>query len=258
MDICLLIHLKKVFTNYITHSTNLIYPYFNSNIISSDTVKVDFDFKINGDIKDDELGPIINLIKNITLSGKTQIDYKNKNFVFNLDSKYNNKEMLKFDTYIANEKLYIDLIDVYDKKISFDIEGINNFFEISKYKNDIKILVNESVNTFNNSLKDEYFSLEKVKMAVDGQETAVDKVTLLLNYENASSLVNDILNSLKANDAFLDSYVNIMKLEDEDITKIDVTIIRIISFILCWFHGIGLGIYLLLAILLPEKNEIDN
>jgi len=40
--------------------------------------------------------------------------------------------------------------------------------------------------------------------------------------------------------------------------NIDVTLLRVITFILCLLDGIGLGIYILLAILLPEKNEIDN
>lgn len=40
--------------------------------------------------------------------------------------------------------------------------------------------------------------------------------------------------------------------------NIDVTLLRIITFILCWFDGIGLVLYILLACLLPEKDEIDN
>ena len=40
--------------------------------------------------------------------------------------------------------------------------------------------------------------------------------------------------------------------------NIDVTLLRVITAILCLFDGIGLIIYLLLAWLLPNKNNINN
>lgn len=41
-----------------------------------------------------------------------------------------------------------------------------------------------------------------------------------------------------------------------DYSNIDVTILRIITFLLCWFYGTGLLIYFLLAFLLPDKNHM--
>lgn len=38
--------------------------------------------------------------------------------------------------------------------------------------------------------------------------------------------------------------------------NIDVTILRVITFLLCWLYGTGLLIYFLLALLLPDKNKI--
>lgn len=35
---------------------------------------------------------------------------------------------------------------------------------------------------------------------------------------------------------------------------IDVTVFRVIVFFLCWLYGVGLLIYFLLAVLLPDKN----
>ncbi len=36
---------------------------------------------------------------------------------------------------------------------------------------------------------------------------------------------------------------------------IDPTIVRVIWFIISWFYGIGIGIYILLWIILPDKEE---
>lgn len=43
-----------------------------------------------------------------------------------------------------------------------------------------------------------------------------------------------------------------------EILKIDVTIIRVIWFLLCWFYGTGLLIYILLACILPDKRDLDK
>lgn len=39
-----------------------------------------------------------------------------------------------------------------------------------------------------------------------------------------------------------------------EIFNIDVTILRVITFLLCWFYGTGLLVYFLLALLLPDKH----
>ncbi len=39
-----------------------------------------------------------------------------------------------------------------------------------------------------------------------------------------------------------------------DLTNIDVTIIRLVFFILSWCYGSGLLAYILLALLLPDKK----
>ena len=38
--------------------------------------------------------------------------------------------------------------------------------------------------------------------------------------------------------------------------KIDVSVIRLICFALCWFYGTGVLIYFLLAFILPDKREL--
>ena len=42
-----------------------------------------------------------------------------------------------------------------------------------------------------------------------------------------------------------------------DITGFDVTIIRIITFILCWMYGTGIIVYFLFALLLPDKDDLE-
>lgn len=213
---------KKIFVNVIDKSSSFLSSVLDSRMYTSDTVGVDFDLKTTNKIVDEDMGPIFNIIKNISLNGKSQIDYKNKKILMNLDSKYSNSDLINAGLYITDEKLYFDLKDLYDKKISVDVDGVNELFKINEYSNDIFTAVDEVKNVLRNSLKDEYFIKENVKMNVNGKETSVDKTILLLNYINLKALLNDVLNDLKVNDKFLNSFINLMKLDDEEITKQDV------------------------------------
>ena len=39
---------------------------------------------------------------------------------------------------------------------------------------------------------------------------------------------------------------------------IDPTIVRILWFVVSWFYGIGVAVYILLWILLPEKHQVAD
>lgn len=213
---------KKMFVSAIDNSYKFLSNVVDSKMYTSDTVSIDFDLKTTGKTVDDDMGPIFNIIKNISLSGKSQIDFKNKNVLVDLDSKYNNNELVNAGLYVSNEKLYFDLNDLYDKKLYYDVEGINEFFKINEYTTDVYNIVEEVKNIIASSLKNEYFKTEKVKMNVNGEESSVNKTILFLDYNNLKTLLNDCLNSLKSNEKFLDSYVNLMKLEEDEITNQDV------------------------------------
>ena len=104
-----------------------------------------------------------------------------------------------------------------NKYISEDVSGINEVFETYDYVDDVKIVIDELVNAVNNSLKDEYFTSERVKMNVNGSEATVNKVTLLLNYENTKVLAIDILSYLQASNQFVESYSKITESNKSDI-----------------------------------------
>jgi phage shock protein PspC (stress-responsive transcriptional regulator) len=39
---------------------------------------------------------------------------------------------------------------------------------------------------------------------------------------------------------------------------IDPTIVRILWFVVSWFYGVGVGIYILMWIILPDKSEVAD
>jgi len=202
---------KKIYSTIIDKSFDSLLKVMNNDMYTSNTVTTEFSIKPILKTIDQEYKEVFDLISSIDINGKYQIDYVNKSIVLNLDSKYNNKDMLKGNAYIANEKMYLNIDEMNDRYITEDLEGFNEVFETLKYQKDIKIIIEELKNAINKSLKDEYFKSEKVKMNVNGKQSSVNKITLLLNYDNTMDLTRGILTNLKSNNKFLDSYVNLMK-----------------------------------------------
>lgn len=216
---------KKVWTTIIDESSKKLSGYINSEVIKADTISTEFSFNTNVKASDTELSSMFDIINNVALNGKFQVDYKNKKALLDLDSKYKDGELLNVNGYITNEKAYVYLEGLYDKYISSEAEGINEIFEVENSTEDILIVYNEFMNALKSSLKEEYISTEKVTMTINGSETNVTKNILLLNDKNLTTLTRDILSILKANDNFLTSYSKISEIEKSEITSsIDETL----------------------------------
>lgn len=208
---------KKMFSSIINKAYETYNSVIASDALNATSISTEFDLKTNVKTSDEDMGPIINILNKLSVKGKTQIDYKNKLMSLNFGSTYDNKEVVNVDAYLKDEKIYVLLKDIYEKYISEDVSGINEVFETYDYVEDIKIIFDEVVNAVNNSLKDEYFTSERVKMNVDGKESTVNKVTLLLNYENTKALAIDLLSYLQASNQFVESYSKITESNKSDI-----------------------------------------
>lgn len=208
---------KKMFSTIINKAYETYNSVIASDALNATSISTEFDLKTNVKTSDEDMGPIINILNKLSVKGKTQIDYKNKLMSLNFDSTYDNKEVVNVDAYLKDEKIYVLLKDIYEKYISEDVSGINEVFETYDYVEDVKIIFDEVVNAVNNSLKDEYFTSERVKMNVDGKGSTVNKVTLLLNYENTKALAIDLLSYLQASNQFVESYSKISESNKSDV-----------------------------------------
>lgn len=173
----------------------------NNDKSSSGTMNLSFETTSNDET--------MKLLSDIKLAVDFGANNKDGEMVFNLDSTYQNKELLKGTFVLKENKAYFNIDGVTDKYLYTEMEGLN--LNNNQSENATKML-NGIVDATKKALKDEYFSEEKV----DGKKTYI----LALNNEQFQSFITDVVNSLKKNTEFINSVKNIYSLEDKDVTEL--------------------------------------
>ena len=188
---------KNIFKTLI----NDTYTYLESNMNTSDTVSGTFNLKVDGTSSDSSTNDMLGILGNIELTGNYGIDYKNKIMNMDIDSKYEGNKLLDVNFYAENGNAYVELVDLYDKYIQMPIEDYDSLFNSTSNVDDTKVVLKSVRDALNKSLKDEYFTKEKID--VDGVKTT--KTTLKLDKENYNSIKKDVINELLNDNEFLDS-----------------------------------------------------
>lgn len=188
---------KNIFKTLI----NDTYTYLESNMNTSDTVSGTFNLKVDGTSSDSSTNDMLGILGNIELTGNYGIDYKNKIMNMDIDSKYEGNKLLDVNLYTENSNAYVELVDLYDKYIQMPVEDYDSLFNSTSNVDDTKVVLKSVRDALNKSLKDEYFTKEKID--VDGVKTT--KTTLKLDKENYNSIKKDVINELLNDNEFLDS-----------------------------------------------------
>lgn len=155
----------------------------------------------------------LDLINKLSFSGSYGVDYDKKLFYLDLDSDYDNKELIDANIYLQNGSSYIYLENLYDKYIQVPIENYDSFFEGIKDQKDYVVILNSIEKALLDSLKDEYFENEKVTL----RSQKVDKTTFKLNNDNYMEIKKSIIQSLLEDEKYLTSFAKISNLEVIDV-----------------------------------------
>ena len=171
------------------------------------------DFEFNSEIQSENAGSefneIANIFNNISISGKMGVDVNNKLALMELDSNFNDKELISANMYLQDAKAYIYLEELFDKYISADVEDYEEIFNVTDANEDLKEIINDVTKAFKKSLKNEYFTKEK--------ENGFTKNTLVLDHKNTSEIVINVLELLKKNEKFISSITEIANIERQDV-----------------------------------------
>ena len=162
-----------------------------------ETISGNVEFKVNSGSSLQKKNMIID---NINYKANYNINLKN-GFVYVDVEGYYDKESLKSNIYISNNKINLLLESVFDKYIVYDNEYLDILNNASDYRNVISIL-NEELNIL---LKTEYFNKSEVEL----NDKKVTKIILDLTKGYYDELKEDLINDLASNQEFMTSYSNI-------------------------------------------------
>lgn len=200
---------KKIFSGFTNNLFSSFEKSLNSNY-NSIYMNLELSPKVSG-TESEELEEIVNKFS-INLSGG--IDYKNKTFIYDLDTYYNNKELLKINAQYNND-LYLEFVDTYDKPIKVEESDVSDIFEKSDNK-DVKIVLKGYIDALNNSLEESYFSSEKEEITYDGKKINAKVITLKIDDSNINDICEKMKKELSNNDDFITSFAKMNDIETSE------------------------------------------
>ena len=131
---------SSTFETYINKS----FTYLEENLVNTldSEGKITLSFNLNTNNQD--MKDVVNLLNKVKVDRTNQIDFTNKKMNINLNSTYNNKELLKGNIYTENSYLYFNLNNITDKYYKSDkIEEYEEMFNLDMNTNDLKEYLND-------------------------------------------------------------------------------------------------------------------
>ena len=178
--------------------------YFNKledNIGKNNSTSGSLSLNVNGDTTDKEK-KIFKILNNLDFSMNYGIDTKENITNIDISTNYYGDKLININTYIEDNNIYLSSSDLYSKYIKIENKKEDNSEKKSMTNDDYKVIINSISTAVSESLKEEYFTKNWVKL--DGK--TVNKVELLLNNNNIKIINENIINNFKNNNNFIDSF----------------------------------------------------
>lgn len=203
---------KKVFTTAIQEVYEASKSNFNGIFGGKYTISTD----IHSDNK--EIEKILEIVNKLNISMDMGVDTKSKKMHINLDSNYNNKELLKASIDVLNNNAYVFLNDIYNKNLLVPMEGMDEMFSLMENVKDYEIILKYFKDAFNKSLKDEYFTKENKNITLNGKSVKVTENKLILDEKNQKELAYALSDELN-NEEFIESFSHISDMDKEEVKE---------------------------------------
>lgn len=187
--------------NNIKMFMNDYFDKLEGNIGKNSSTSGNLSLNVNGDTTRND-GNIFKILNNLDFSMDYGIDTKENITNIDINTNYYGDNLINIGTYIEGNNVYLSLGDLYSKYIKLNNSKEDNSEKKSMTNDDYKVIINSIGTAINESLKEEYFTKTWVK--VDGKN--VNKVELSLNNNNIKIINENIINNLKSNNDFIDSF----------------------------------------------------
>lgn len=203
---------KKVFTTAIQEVYEASKSNFNGIFGGKYTISTD----IHSDNK--EIEKILEIVNKLNISMDMGVETKSKKMHIDLDSNYNNKELLKASIDVLDNNAYVFLNDIYNKNLLVPMEGMDEMFSLMENVKDYEIILKYFKDAFNKSLKDEYFTKENKNITLNGKSVKVTENKLTLDEKNQKELAYALSDELN-NEEFIESFSRISDMDKEEVKE---------------------------------------
>ena len=186
--------------------------------LADDTINFDLSkdaISSEGHLKITDTSTNFDMFKGYKIDYKVGIDHKKDIYYLGAGLKENNKELVSALANILNDKIYIDLNELFDKAIIID-EDINiddaiiSEIKVNDNLDSIEYIFDKIPVYINNSIKDMEFNKEAGTIKLNDEKIKVNKNILSLSEKDLQKILNSILKSIEKDDKFISALESVL------------------------------------------------
>lgn len=178
-----------------------------------------FSLKANLQTKNPEYKELADFINKLSIDMKSDVDYKNKEFAYNIDLKSNNNTLINSSFYGTKQNMYIELKDLFSKYIKIDMsENYDEVFTEDMNK-DLKLIVETVKDTYLKQLDNKDFTKTKEEIDINGKKVKTTKLSLNLDSKRFKEINEGAIDELLLDDEFIKAVSNYADLDEKDVKE---------------------------------------
>lgn len=202
---------KNIFNTVTKNVLTLNTSSNNQKNVKSILIDSEINYNLKSSNSDyDAYEPYFNILNNLKFDFSLGTDNENNFMTIGLNTTYKDISMFNLDAMMdpINNRMYIDLHELYSQKLQLDIEEVNQS-ENKEDSEDLKIVITSLVNAFKETLDKADYSKKIVKL----DDKYLKKVTLNIN----NTFINNLGNILLHDELFIASTSRLFDLTEEEI-----------------------------------------
>lgn len=170
--------------------------------------KMNFEFNLDIDAGS-EYKDITDLVKDLKFKSSVNTDLENKKVEFGVGIDYKDKDLINALMYFDKNTIYIDLKDIFNKLIKYELEEEIENLNITE--EDINIILNNIFYAFKEALKEGSY--------LSQTEKDINKYTLVINNESKNMMNNKFVDYLLNSSEYIDTLSRVSENSKEEIIK---------------------------------------
>ena len=198
---------QAVFERNIKKQINQTINYFtplNEYVTSKGNCKLSYNIKLNEE--DKEIQKKLDAINGFTFDTKYQIDFKNKLFDLDVNSKYKEDEAINLKLYAENETQNLFLKGIYDKYITSENYDLADLYHLGNKDIDYEVILDGFKEALLDAIDDIEFKKAKETIKIDGEKVKTTKNYFTLKDDDYIEFYVEIIDNLLDDKEFMKSY----------------------------------------------------
>lgn len=182
----------------------------------------DFKFSMDADenLVDEDSKKMFEEFAKLKLSEKIGIDTKNKEMLMNYRYTYDNEDIFNIGAYVKNEKMFIELKNVYDKYIEYPMNKVSTGDKKSNIeKDDIKYFLSKTKDAIVNNMKSKDFKQSGEKIKTDKKTIKTTKITYGLSEKSATELALNFYKTVYKDSKYIKILAKMSDAKESEIKK---------------------------------------